>query len=329
MNNRQNELLSLIVETYIKTVKPVGSKSLVKKLKCSSATIRNDMAFLETLGFLEKTHISSGRIPSEAGYKYYVDNLMKPKELTGDEVLKLQTILNNKELVISDAIVKCMEIISDITNYTSIVLGKESDNNTLKQVSIVPIDDKKIVAVVVTNTGHVENKQSIIPENISVDEMIKACDLINKKLTGTKLTEISSKLEYEIKPIIAKQIKAYESVMNFFYDAFNDFTVKNSDIFFQGKTNILKQPEYDSPDKIKSMIGKLENMDLIKKIETDEKEVNIYIGEENKFDPNVTVIKTSYNIDGEEGTIAIIGPKRMEYDKVVTLLNYLKNYIER
>lgn len=329
MNNRQNELLRLIVETYIKTVKPVGSKSLVKKLKCSSATIRNDMAYLESLGYLEKTHISSGRVPSEAGYKYYVDNLMKPKELTGDEVLKLQTILNNKDLVISDAIVKCMEIISDITNYTSIVLGKDSDNNTLKQVSIVPIDDKKIVAVVVTNTGHVENKQSNIPEAISMDEMIKACELINRKLIGTKLSDINSKLEYEIKPIIASQIKAYERVMDFFYDAFNDFNVKNSDIFFQGKTNILKQPEYDSPEKIKNMIGKLENMDLIKKIETDDKDVNIFIGEENKFDPNVTVVRTSYNIDGEEGTIAIIGPKRMEYDKVVTLLNYLKNYIER
>ena len=329
MNNRQNELLRLIVETYIKTVKPVGSKSLVKKLKCSSATIRNDMAYLESVGYLEKTHISSGRVPSEAGYKYYVDNLMKPKELTGDEVLKLQTILNNKDLVISDAIVKCMEIISDITNYTSIVLGKDNDNNTLKQVSIVPIDDKKIVAVVVTNTGHVENKQSNIPETISMDEMIKACELINRKLVGTKLSDINSKLEYEIKPIIASQIKAYERVMDFFYDAFNDFNVKNSDIFFQGKTNILKQPEYDSPEKIKNMIGKLENMDLIKKIETDDRDVNIFIGEENKFDPNVTVIRTSYNIDGEEGTIAIIGPKRMEYDKVVTLLNYLKNYIER
>ena len=235
----------------------------------------------------------------------------------------------NKDLVISDAIVKCMEIISDITNYTSIVLGKDNENNTLKQVSIVPIDDKKIVAVVVTNTGHVENKQSNIPETISMDEMIKACELINRKLVGTKLSDINSKLEYEIKPIIASQIKAYERVMDFFYDAFNDFNVKNSDIFFQGKTNILKQPEYDSPEKIKNMIGKLENMDLIKKIETDDKDVNIFIGEENKFDPSVTVVRTSYNIDGEEGTIAIIGPKRMEYDKVVTLLNYLKNYIER
>lgn len=329
MNNRQNELLKLIVETYIKTVKPVGSKCLVKKLKCSSATIRNDMAYLESIGYLEKTHTSSGRVPSEEGYKYYVDYLMKPKEISGDEVLKLQTILNNKDLVISDAIVKCMEIISDITHYTTIVLGKESDNNTLKQVSIVPIDEKKIVAVVVTNTGHVENKQTTIPDNISIDEIVKSCELINKSLVGTKLSDINQKLEYEIKPIIAKKVKEYESIMNFFHEAFEDFTASNSDIFFQGKTNILKQPEYNEPDKIKDMIGKLENIDLIKKIETDDKKVNIYIGEENKFDPNVTVVKTSYNAGGEEGTIAIIGPKRMEYDKVVTLLNYLKSYLER
>jgi heat-inducible transcriptional repressor len=329
LNNRQKDLLKLIVENYIQTVKPVGSKSLVKKLKCSSATIRNDMAYLEGLGYLEKTHTSSGRVPSEEGYKYYVDNLMKPKEITGDDVLKLQTILNNRDLSLSDAIVKCMEIISDITSYTSIVLGKESANNTLKQVSIIPIDERKIVAVVVTNTGHVENKSTTIPENISLDELVKTSELINKSLIGTKLSEISAKLEYEIKPIIAKRVKQYESVMNFFYEAFNDFTVKQSDVFFGGKTNILKQPEYDEPDKIKNMISKLENIDLIKKIETSDEKINIYIGEENEFDPNVTVIKTSYNVDGEEGTIAIIGPKRMEYDKVVTLLNYLKGYIER
>ena len=321
MNNRQNELLKLIVEAYINTIKPVGSKSLVKKLKCSSATIRNDMAYLESLGYLEKTHTSSGRIPSEAGYKYYVDNLMKPKELTGEEVIKLQTILNNKNLPVSDCIVKCIEIISDLTNYTSIVLGKESANNTLKHVSIIPLDTNKIVAVIVTSSGHVENKQFVIPNNISVDELVKTSEIINKELFGTKLSKINEKLEFEIKPVIAKKVKEYEAVMNLFREAFEDFSFKNSDIFFQGKTNILKQPEYDEPDKIKGMISKLENIDLIKKIETDKKEVNIYIGEENEFDPNVTVIKTSYNIGGEEGTIAIIGPKRMEYDKVVTLLN--------
>ena len=329
MNNRQNDLLKIIIETYIKTVKPVGSKSLVKKLKCSSATIRNDMANLETLGYLEKTHLSSGRIPSEDGYKYYVDNLMKPKEITGDDVLKLQTILNNKELVVSDAILKCMEIISEITNYTSIVLGKDSKDQTLKQVNIVPIDDKKVVAVVITSAGHVENKQTNITDAINVAEIVKACEIVNKHLVGTPLSDINAKLEYEIKPIIATKIKQYEEVMCFFQDAFNDFSVKQSDVFFSGKTNILKQPEYNEPDKIKAIISKLENTELVKKIETDEEGINVYIGEESKFDEDVTIIKTSYKLGSEEGTLAIIGPKRMEYDKVVYLLQFLKNYLER
>ena len=329
MGDRQSKLLKAIVESYIKTVKPVGSKSLCKKFKCSSATIRNDMMYLEELGYLEKTHTSSGRIPSEAGYHYYVENLMKPKEITGEDVLKLQTILNNKELVLSDAINKCMEIISDITNYTSIVLGKNSDNNILKQISIIPIDEKKVISVLVTNTGHVENRQVMIKEDVSIKEIVKTCEIVNKELIGTPINEILEKLEFVIKPEIAKTMQKYEELCNFFYDAFSEFKDTKDDVFFGGKTNILKQPEYNEPEKIKEIIEKLENVDLVKNIETDDKEIKVYIGEENNFDPDTTVIKTSYNVDGEVGTLAIIGPKRMEYDKVVTLLNFLKNYIER
>lgn len=330
MGERQNRLLKAIVEAYIKDVKPVGSKSLCEMFNCSSATIRNDMSYLEELGYLEKTHISSGRIPSEKGYNYYVENLMKPKEITGEDLLKLQTILNNKDLVLTDAINKCMEIISDITNYTSIVLGKNSEKNVLKQISIIPIDNKRVVAVLVTNTGHVENKQVMIPDDISVKDIVKTCEIVNKSLIGTPLNEVLEKLEFEIKPEIAKTMQKYEELCSFFYDAFSDFNEKSrDDVFFGGKTNILKQPEYNEPEKIKEIISKLENIDLVKNIETDDKEIKVYIGNENNFDPDTTVIKTSYNVNGEVGTLAIIGPKRMEYDKVVTLLNFLKNYIER
>ena len=114
-----------------------------------------------------------------------------------------------------------------------------------------------------------------------------------------------------------------------FYKTFKDMTVNTDDIFFGRKTNILKQPEYNEVSKIKEMIGKLEDVDLVKKIETDEKEVNIYIGDETEFDSNVTIVKSSYNVGNESDTIAIIGPKRMEYERVVTLLNFLKDHIER
>ena len=329
VDERKNKLLKEIVEEYIKDARPVGSKALVDKLKCSSATIRNEMSELEELGFLEKTHTSSGRIPSDAGYKYYVDNIMKPKELNGEEILKLQTIFANNELVLSDAIKECMSIISDITNYTSIVLGKDSDFNTLKQLNIIPIDNRKVVALVVVSNGHVENKQMSIPEGVSVDEVVRTCEIINKHLIGTPINEVNSKMEFEIKPRIASIIKQYESVYSMFQGVFNEFAEKNSNVFFGGRTNMLKQPEFDSVDKIKNLMEKLEDYDIVKKIESDDDGINIYIGEENEFDKDVTVVKMSYNAGGEEGTIAVIGPTRMEYDKVVTLLNFLKTQIER
>lgn len=337
MGERQEELLKIIVETYIQTFKPVGSKSLVDHFNVSSATIRNDMALLEDLNLLEKEHLSSGRIPSEAGYKYYVNNLMKPKDITGEDVLKLQTILNNNNLVVSDAIQKCMEIISDITHYTSVVIGPSVESSTLQQISIIALEDdeddgdadRRVVAVLVTNQGVVENKQVNISRDINLKELIKTSEIINKALVGTPLSKVSERLELEIKPRIKDVINRYEEVCNFFSSAFRDFTIDNSDIVFGGKTNILDYKEYDTPDKVKEMIAKLENTELVKNIQTNDSDINVYIGEETEFDPDVTIIKTHYKVGKDEGTLAIIGPKRMEYDKVFTLLNFLKSYIEK
>ena len=328
MDDRQKELLKEIVECYINTVKPVGSKGLCKKFKLSSATIRNEMVVLESLGYIEKNHVSSGRVPSEKGYKYYVENLMKPKELNGEEMLKLQTIFHNQELQVSDAISKCMEIISELTNYTSVVLGKSSKDNTLQQVSIIPLDSNQVVALVCTNKGIVENKKFRLEKNIFIDELVKTSELINRMLIGTPIDQVSQRLEYEIKPVISKKIHQYEKVYEIFYDAFSDFAKNSSNVFFSGKTNILKQPEYDNVDEIKKIIAKFEDESLDRKIEEKSDGVNVYIGDENEFDSNVTVIKSHYNINGEEGTIAIVGPKRMEYDKVVGLLEFINKEID-
>ena len=329
MNERQNELLKEIVESYINSVKPVGSKALCKKFKLSSATIRNEMAELERLGFLDKNHVSSGRIPSEEGYKYYVDHLMKPRELNGEEMLKLQTIFQNQQLQVSDAIARCMEIISDLTNYTSVVLGKNSSDNMLQQVNIVPVDNNQIIALVCTNKGIVENKRFNLPQNIFVGELVKTCEIINKMLVGTPINEVSQRLEFEIKPIISKTIKQYEAVYEIFYDAFHDFSNNNSNVFFSGKTNMLKQPEYNNIEEIRRIVGKLDDESLVRKIEEKDDGINVYIGDESEFDPNVTIIKSKYNINGEEGTIAIVGPKRMEYDRVIGLLEYINEELDK
>ena len=329
MDDRQKSLLKEIVECYIKEVKPIGSKHLCDKFHCSSATIRNEMGVLERLGYIEKNHISSGRVPSEAGYKYYVEHLMEPKELSGEDMLKLQTLFSNKSLTVSDAIEKCLEIISDITNYTSVSLGEYSDENVLRQVNIIPLDETSLVALVCTDKGIVKNKQFSIPDNINMMEVVKISEIINKMLVGTPISMVGERLEYDVKPIISKQVEQYEAVYGIFYDAFHDFISNNENIHVVGKSKMLNQPEYSDTNEIKRLISKLEDEEQVRKIEkNDNRDISIYIGSESNFDDNVTVVKTNYSLGGEEGTIAIIGPKRMEYDRVVAVLNILNKWLE-
>ena len=322
VSKREEELLKLIVEDYIKNARPVGSKSLCEFMNCSSATIRAEMNYLEELGLLEKTHISSGRVPSEKGYRYYVDNIMEPKKLSGEDMLKLQTIVDNKSLVVNDILLKSMEIISELTHYTTVILGKQSSENLVQKIEVVPIDRNNIVAIIVTDKGHVEHKKIYIPGDIDSIEIKKTVDLINKLIIGTSIDSVSEVLEYQVKPIIGKYVKQHEILYNAFYNAFTDFA--NESIRVNGTKNILMQPEFNDADKIRDIISKFEDKDIVESIKEEDNGINIYIGSENNFDDDVTVIKTKYELNGEEGTIALIGPKRMEYERVITLLNYIK-----
>ena len=325
LTERQNNILRVIVEEYVKTANPVSSSKICKIVNCSSATVRNEMVRLEELKLLEKDHFASGRTPSEEGYKYYVDNLMKPKDMTGEDMLKLQTIFKNSSLALSDTIRKSIEIVSEITNYTSIVLGTSAKENKLKKVEVIPLDENKILTMVITDKGVVEHKNLYLPSTISLSEVSKTVELINKLIVGTPINEVSEKLEYEIKPIIGKYVKQHEVLYNAFYDAFSEFSSSNSDVHFVGRNNFLKQPEFENIDKVKKLLSKFEDVNSIR--EEDKNGINIYIGKDSEISDDVSVIKTKYNYNGEEGTIAIVGPKRMEYDRVVSLLDYIKENI--
>lgn len=326
LDSRQTELLKLIVEDYAKTAKPVSSKALCDFLNCSSATIRNEMMTLEDMGLLEKTHISSGRVPSEKGYRYYVDNIMKPEELSKMDILKLQTIFQNNQLQVADYITKSVEIVSELTNLTAIVLGNSSNNTKVSKVEVVPINEKSLISILVTDTGHVEHRSVVIEEEVSLADIKQTVDIISKMIVGTKLDEVSQVLEFEVKPVIEKCIKQHEVLYNAFYTAFSDFTKDASVI---GRKNILMQPEFDNTSKIRDIISKFEDKNTISKIEEKDNGINIYIGKESDFDEDVTIIKMKYSVKGEEGTIALIGPKRMDYKKAITLLEYLEDNINK
>ena len=327
LTDRQEKVLKLIVEKYIKDPVPVGSKTISKILKCSSATVRNEMSALEEKNLLEKTHTSSGRVPSEDGYRYYVDHLMEPKKMTGEDMLKLQTVFHNQQLALSDVIVKSLQVISDMTNYTTVVLGSTSHENLLKQIEVVPIDDVSMIVIVITDRGYVEHK-NIRLQDVSLEEVKKTVNLINNLIAGTPIDEVSAKLEYEVKPIIGKYVKQHEQLYNAFYHVFSDFT--NQEVNVVGKNKFLTQPEFSNIEKIQSVFSKLDNPELLHKIEEDDdNNIKVYIGSESKIDDDVTVIKTKFKSGNQEGTLAIIGPKRMEYDRVVSMLEYMKENIER
>lgn len=333
LTERQKEILKIIVQEYIKLAKPVGSNLICDTLNCSSATIRSEMASLEDLGLLEKTHTSSGRIPSEKGYRYYVDNLMELKKMSAEDMLKLQIIFRNNQLQFSDCVSESLKLISEMTNYTSIKLGTASHTNTLKEISIVPLNSDSLIVIVVTNMGYVEHKNITLP-NIDLADVKKTVGLINNMIVGTPIDEVSQKLEYEIKPIIANYVEEHEKLYNAFYNVFNNFTSRNVDIV--GKNNILKHKEFDNIEKVSKILDKLEDENMIKyvdqikgEVKKDGNDINIYIGKENNLDEDMTIIETNYKTPQEEGKLVVIGPKRMEYDRVVSLLEFIKENIEK
>ncbi|MBQ6477056.1 MAG: heat-inducible transcription repressor HrcA [Bacilli bacterium] len=327
LTNRQEQILKIIVDKYIKNPVPVGSKMLSKMLNCSSATIRNDMVELENKKLIEKTHTSSGRVPSEAGYRYYVDNLMEEKKMDSEDMMKLQIVLQNKQLALSDVISKSLQVISDMTNYTTIALGAKSHDNLLKQIEVVPIDNSSLIVLIVTDRGYVEHK-NIKLENVDTSDIKKTVNLINTLIVGTPIDEVNKKLEFEIKPIIAKYVVQHEKLYNAFYSVFNDFNKEEVNIV--GREKILEQPEFTTNVKrIKEVYNRLDSPDFLQKIEEDEdNNIKVYIGDETGIEDDVTVIKSTFKKGNEEGTIAIIGPKRMDYDRVLSMLEYMKENIE-
>ena len=326
LTKRQESILKLIVEHYVKLAKPIGSNLISKKLKCSSATVRNDMAVLEDAHLLEKTHTSSGRIPSEEGYRYYVDNLMELKKMNAEDMLKLQIIFHNQQLPLADCITKSLQVISDMTNYATVILGSSSHDNLLKQIEVVPIDSNSMVVIVVTDRGHVEHKEVKL-DNVSLEDVKKTVNLINNLIIGTPIDEVSTKLEYEVKPVIGRYVSQHEQLYNAFYNVFSDFSSHNVNVV--GKTKFLEQPEFSNVSKIKKIFDKLDNEEVLREIKEDmDNNIKVYIGNESNIDEDVTVIKTKFKNGADEGTLAIVGPKRMDYERVVSLLEYLKNNIE-
>jgi heat-inducible transcriptional repressor len=331
MLNRRQRLLKLIVEEFINKAEPVGSNTLIEKhdLPYSSATIRAEMAELEAEGYLEKTHTSSGRVPSTEGYRYYVKYLRDVNNVDDEVKDKIHQLFSQRDVAINEIIKHSCEIISQMSNLTTVMLGPDSKEERLSKVQLVSLNEQSAVAVFVTDRGHVEHKIFAIPPGISLSELESAVEIINKRITNTKLSEIIEKIN-AIKPLIAESIKQHELIFKAFLEAFLQFASDNVSVF--GRGNLLDKPEFNTNiNRLRKLVNMFENKSVWKQFGSEDS-ISIQIGNENsdvEFD-DLSVVSANVSLSqNQKGKIALVGPIRMDYSKVVATLKYLQDELDR
>lgn len=333
LTNRQLLILQLTVNDFIESAQPVGSRQLSKKPEApySPATIRNDMADLEELGFLEKTHTSSGRVPSEKGYRFYVDHLLTPEKLTLADSMQLRSIFQDRVVETEELIRNSAKIISELTNYTSILLGPDMSMHSVKRFSIVPLDDTKAVAIIVTDNGHVENRVFDVPQGMLASDIEKMVNILNERLVGTPLSYLQHKLAHETKTVFEQHVHHAGELYASFQRA---MTIKPEErLYFGGKMNMMKQPEFNDLQKMKMFFELMENgAPAMTFFQDGSKGIHVRIGSENKHNAmeDCSVITANYSAgENMAGSIAIIGPKRMDYGRVITMLDILSDNLSQ
>ncbi len=327
---RMIEILKAIIDEFVQTAEPVGSKTLVEKygIDYSSATIRNDMASLETMGYLEKPHTSAGRVPSSKGYQFYCEHLLN-KDVDDEVKYTISNIFKKDTMNIEDAIKESCKVISEMTSLTSGMLGPSAGSQELEHLKVFPIDDKTAVCVFITNTGYTENKTFNFKENVTSEDIENCVEILNDRLKGTKIRDLSIKLE-SLKPILTQTVKRHEMLYNAFLSAFVKFA--SDTLYFEGKSNLMYQPEYSDIEKLKEIVRYFDDTNLFKKLASHEVNDAFAItprGTELVWKDDLAIISSEIKLNSEDNAkLMVVGPKRMEYGKVVSLLDFIAKEIE-
>lgn len=328
LTERQMLIFQVIVDEFIKSAHPVGSRVISRKesIAVSAATIRNVMADLEEMGFLEKMHSSSGRVPSEKGYRYYVDFLLHSVPIDR-EIHVIKHMVQDGYFEFEQLVQRSAEVLSNITNYTSIILGPEMFEARLKQLQMVPLSDYSAVAILITDTGHVEHRSFTIPSIIKSADLEKMVNILNDRLYGAPIAHLSRMINLETVSLMRQYISDADTALHYLREMFSHEQSVNMHV--GGKSNILMQPEFKDIDKIHSFYTMIENEDeIINLLKGQQDGIKVSIGKENKNEAiqDFSLITASYTFgDNQLGTIALLGPTRMEYRKVIQLLSSLSN----
>lgn len=327
LTNRQLQILQVIVDDFVTLAQPVGSRQISKKewITFSPATIRNEMADLEELGFLEKTHTSSGRVPSEKGYRFYVDHLLQPQIMSADEVIQIQSVFKQQIVEAEQLIRQSANILSELTTYTTILLGPDGQHHKVKRFQIVPLSEQTAVAIIVTDNGHVENRVLTLPSGVSPSDIEKTVNILNERLIGVPLQELHLKLEKEALAILKQHVNTADAVIQSLMQVTTG--QKEGKVYYAGKTNMLNQPEFHDLNKVRMLMDLIDKESQVQSLfKPKDTGIQIRIGSENNHlaMENCSVITAAFGNGEERGSIAIIGPTRMDYQRVVAIIDLMR-----
>ncbi|WP_077367990.1 heat-inducible transcriptional repressor HrcA [Anaerosalibacter sp. Marseille-P3206] len=330
LDDRKLKVLHAIINSYIDSAEPIGSRTISKKydLGVSSATIRNEMSDLEELGYLNKPHTSAGRVPSDKAYRLYVDMLLSDARYHLDvrkkNEIKKNMLKETKE--IEQLLQNSARILSRITNYTALAIAPQFKKSTLKHIQLIPIDEYKILVVIVSDSGMVKNTIFRVESHIPEGQLSIISNFLNEKLKGLTLEEIS----YGIDGVVFQELYEYKNIIDNIIPIVSQSLedIEDVDVYADGVTNIFNFPEYSDLSKAKSFLNFIEDKDLIvdmllKNIFDD---FEIIIGEENLLEEikECSLITATYKLDGNTiGKIGVIGPTRMDYFKVISAVRLL------
>jgi len=326
LSDRQKLILKAIIEEYVTSNEPVGSKMLTNKpyLDFSSATIRYDMQHLEEDGYLEKTHTSSGRIPSQMGYRYYVDHLIIRDEDVLEYFKYVDEILDNKNITKEDAIQKVANFLSELTGYYSAIVGSSNDYAKVMKMEIVPLNDNEAVLLIVTNNGAVQSQKISIPHGYNMDDLLRIIQMFDNAMYDHSIYEIRDILSKEAaKPRIRQMVDFRDDILNFMIKGFSRFL--NAETFDSGLSRLFNQPEFQDHQKMQRILKAIDG-DTIKSFTSKGDGLKVLIGTESMCDglEECSIISLPYYMgDNEYGTIVLVGPTRMNYRGVIPLLEYI------
>ena len=334
LGERKLKILKAIIQNYLETGEPVGSRTLSKytDLKLSSATIRNEMADLEDLGYIFQPHTSAGRIPSDKGYRLYVDMLMEEKE---QEIAELKSIMIEKTDKVDKVLKEAAKMLATSTNYATMISAPVNNRNTLKFIQLSQVDEIHLVAVIVMNGNVIKNKIIEVGEMISNENLLKLNMLLNTTLNGVSIEEINLGLIARLK----EQAGIHSQVIGHVLDAVAEIIHVDDDmeIYTSGATNIFKYPELSDKQSAQEIISAFEEKQQLADLVTetlaseDNHGIQVYIGDETpvKTMKDCSVVTATYELgNGMKGTIGIIGPKRMDYEHVMKTLKTLQNELD-